>query len=123
MNSSKRGPAYGFKLQSLDNLLDTKSTDKKSCLLHYISSSVRQTFPDLMNFESELFCIEEASQFSIENILADVSELEKGMDAVKKELEVGSKGIHNHILKEFLQNYDDKLKKTQREASAAKVSK
>lgn len=121
LNSSKRGPAYGFRLQSLDNLLDTKSTDKRSCLLHYIANTVRQKFPDLMNFDTELFCIEEASQFSLENILVDVAELEKGMEAVKKEIEVGSKGVQNHILKEFLHNSDDKLKKTQRDANNARV--
>ncbi|CAH1237809.1 FMNL3 [Branchiostoma lanceolatum] len=37
MNSSKRGAAYGFKLQSLDTLLDTRSTDRKQTLLHYIA--------------------------------------------------------------------------------------
>ncbi|KAB0399203.1 hypothetical protein E2I00_006261 [Balaenoptera physalus] len=37
MNSSKRGAVYGFKLQSLDLLLDTKSTDRKMTLLHFIA--------------------------------------------------------------------------------------
>ncbi|RVE55365.1 hypothetical protein OJAV_G00237080 [Oryzias javanicus] len=42
MNSSKRGAVYGFKLQSLDLLLETKSTDRKQTLLHYISNVVRE---------------------------------------------------------------------------------
>lgn len=61
LNSSKRGPAYGFKLQSLDTLLDTKSTDKKMCLLHYIVATVRQKFSELLNFDSELMYIEKAA--------------------------------------------------------------
>lgn len=61
MNSSKRGPAYGFKLQSLDTLLDTKSTDKRSCLLHYIVATIRQKFPEMLNFDSELHYIEKAA--------------------------------------------------------------
>lgn len=61
LNSSKRGPAYGFKLQSLDTLLETKTTDKRMCLLHYIVGTIRQKFPDLINFESELLYIEKAS--------------------------------------------------------------
>lgn len=61
LNSGKRGPAYGFKLQSLDTLLDTKSTDKKMCLLHYIVATIRQKFPELLNFESELLYIEKAA--------------------------------------------------------------
>lgn len=61
LNSSKRGPAYGFKLQSLDNLLDTKSTDKKMCLLHYIVATIRQKFPEFVNFDSELLYVEKAA--------------------------------------------------------------
>jgi hypothetical protein len=60
-NSSKRGPAYGFKLQSLDTLLDTKSTDKRMCLLHYIVETVRHKFPELLNFDSELMYIDKAA--------------------------------------------------------------
>jgi len=61
LNSSKRGPAYGFKLQSLDSLLDTKSADRKQSLLHYIAYTVRTKLPDLLNFESELLYIDKAA--------------------------------------------------------------
>ena len=61
LNSSKRGPAYGFKLQSLDTLLDTKSTDKRMCLLHYIVATIRLKFPELINFESEMMYIDKAA--------------------------------------------------------------
>jgi hypothetical protein len=61
LNSSKRGPAYGFKLQSLDTLLDTKSTDKRMCLLHYIVATIRQKFPELLSFDSDLHYIEKAA--------------------------------------------------------------
>lgn len=121
LNSYKRGPAYGFKLQSLDTLLDTKSTDKKICLLHYIVATIRQKFPELLNFESELFSIEKSSQVSLENVVTDVHELEKGMEAVKKEYELRGKGPHNHVLKDFLSNSEDKLKKTKVDAKNAQV--
>lgn len=62
MNSSKRGPAYGFKLSSLDTLCDTKSADKKISLLHYIQETIRIKFPDLNNFDTELRFIEKAAQ-------------------------------------------------------------
>ena len=62
MNSSKRGPAYGFKLSSLDNLCDTKSSKKKLSLLHYIQDTVRCKFPDLANFDAELRAIENSAQ-------------------------------------------------------------
>lgn len=61
MNSAKRGPAYGFRVQSLDSLVETKSSDKRMCLLNYIVETIRFKFPELLNFESELMYIEKAS--------------------------------------------------------------
>nr|CAD7397943.1 unnamed protein product [Timema cristinae] len=73
LNSSKRGPAYGFKLQSLDTLLDTKSTDKRMCLLHYIVDTIRNKFLDLLNFESELMYIDKAAVDFNSSIIEDLS--------------------------------------------------
>uniref|UniRef100_A0A1L8DMV5 Putative rho gtpase effector bni1 n=1 Tax=Nyssomyia neivai TaxID=330878 RepID=A0A1L8DMV5_9DIPT len=122
MNSSKRGPAYGFKLQSLDTLLDTKSTDKRMCLLHYIVATMRQSFLDLLNFDTELFYIDKAAQVSLENVITDVHELEKGMEAVRKEAELRGKGPHNHVLRDFLNNSEEKLKKIKIDAKSAQDS-
>ncbi|XP_037936531.1 formin-like protein isoform X2 [Teleopsis dalmanni] len=119
LNSSKRGPAYGFKLQSLDTLVDTKSTDKRSSLLHYIVSTIRQKFPDLLSFDTELYSTDKASQVSLENIITDVHDLEKGMEQVKKEAELRVKGAQTHILRDFLNNSEDKLKKVKCELKNA----
>lgn len=61
MNSAKRGPAYGFKLQSLDTLVDTKSSDKRICLLHFIVETIRSKMPEIMNFDLELMYIDKAA--------------------------------------------------------------
>lgn len=119
LNSSKRGPAYGFKLQSLDTLLDTKSTDKRMCLLHYIVQTIRQKFPELLDFDTELFHIDKAAQVSLENVMADVTELDKGMEVVRKEADVRNKGPHNPVLKDFLTNSEEKLRKLKQEAKNA----
>ncbi|OAD53751.1 hypothetical protein WN48_09210 [Eufriesea mexicana] len=116
LNSSKRGPAYGFKLQSLDTLLDTKSTDKRMCLLHYIVATIRVKFPELINFESELMYIDKAAT---ENITTDVHELEKGMDLVRKEFELRGKEKHNTVLRDFLNNSEEKLRRLKSDARAA----
>ncbi|KAH8270599.1 hypothetical protein KR018_012146 [Drosophila ironensis] len=111
LNSNKRGPAYGFKLQSLDTLIDTKSTDKRSSLLHYIVATIRTKFPELLNFESELYGTDKAASVALENVVADVQELDKGMELVRKEAELRVKGAQTHILRDFLNNSEDKLKK------------
>lgn len=111
LNSNKRGPAYGFKLQSLDTLIDTKSSDKRSSLLHYIVATIRAKFPELLNFESELYGTDKAASVALENVVADVQELDKGMELVRKEAELRVKGTQTHILRDFLNNSEDKLKK------------
>jgi hypothetical protein len=84
MNSTKKGPCYGFRLQSLDSLSITKSSDKKQTLVHYLANLVNSKYPELKGFDSELKYIDKAAQFSLENILTDVRELEKGMFLVLK---------------------------------------
>ena len=55
MNSSKKGPCYGFKLSSLDSLTISKSgTDKTRNLLHYIVDLVNEKYPSLKDFYNEL---------------------------------------------------------------------
>ncbi|KAK4311569.1 hypothetical protein Pmani_016931 [Petrolisthes manimaculis] len=125
MNSSKRGPAYGFKLSSLDTLCDTKSADKKISLLHYIQDTVRLKFPDLNNFDTDLRFIEKAAQVSLENVMTDICELEKGMEQAKKEHDRhrdmrSSEGqAALAVLKEFLSNSEDKLRKVKCESKTA----
>lgn len=121
LNSSKRGPAYGFKLQSLDTLLDTKSNDKRMSLMHYIVATIRQKFPELMNFDTELFCIDKAAQVSLEMLISDVNELEKGMETVRKEADLRGKGTQSHVLRDFLANSEEKLKKIRSDCKTAQV--
>uniref|UniRef100_A0A182YPG2 Uncharacterized protein n=1 Tax=Anopheles stephensi TaxID=30069 RepID=A0A182YPG2_ANOST len=121
LNSSKRGPAYGFKLQSLDTLLDTKSNDKRMSLMHYIVATIRQKFPELMNFDTELFCIDKAAQVSLEMLISDVNELEKGMETVRKEADLRGKGTQSHVLRDFLANSEEKLKKIKSDCKTAQT--
>ncbi|XP_052741428.1 formin-like protein isoform X2 [Bicyclus anynana] len=119
LNSSKRGPAYGFKLQSLDTLMDTKSTDKRVSLLHYIVATIRQNFPELLNFDTELMYIDKAAQVSLENVVADVCELERGMEAARREAEARGAA---HVLRDFVANAVDKLRRLRAETKHAQDS-
>uniref|UniRef100_A0A8C4EP47 Formin-like 3 n=1 Tax=Dicentrarchus labrax TaxID=13489 RepID=A0A8C4EP47_DICLA len=115
MNSSKRGCVYGFKLQSLDLLLDTKSTDRKMTLLHYIALIVKEKYPELANFHNELHFVDKAAAVSLENVLLDVRELGKGMDLIRREC-----SLHDHsVLKGFIQGSDSQLDKLQKDAKTA----
>ncbi|XP_055553098.1 formin-like protein 3 isoform X2 [Falco cherrug] len=115
MNSSKRGAVYGFKLQSLDLLLDTKSTDRKMTLLHFIALTVREKYPELATFWQELHFVEKAAAVSLENVLMDVKELGRGMELLRREC-----GLHeNSVLRAFLAASEGKLERLQKDARTA----
>jgi len=129
MNSNKRGGAYGFKLETLDVLSEAKSTDKKITVLHYVASTVTDSFPDLVNFAVELDFMEKASLVSMENLQTDVSDLQKGMNLVKKEFQARTKGKQQDpntmtyatkVLKEFLDSTGGDLEQVQKDYEAAK---
>ncbi|XP_062059684.1 formin-like protein 3 isoform X1 [Lepus europaeus] len=115
MNSSKRGAVYGFKLQSLDLLLDTKSTDRKMTLLHFIALTVKEKYPELANFWHELHFVEKAAAVSLENVLLDVKELGRGMELIRRECSLHD----NSVLRSFLSANEGKLDKLQRDAKTA----
>uniref|UniRef100_A0A8C2J279 Formin-like 2a n=1 Tax=Cyprinus carpio TaxID=7962 RepID=A0A8C2J279_CYPCA len=116
MNSGKRGAVYGFKLQSLDLLLDTKSTDRKMTLLHYIANVVKDKYQQVSLFYNELNYVEKAAAVSLDNVLLDVKELQRGMDLTRRE---NSMHGHNTLLRDFIQQNENKLKKLQDDAKIA----
>ncbi|XP_031700073.1 formin-like protein 1 isoform X3 [Anarrhichthys ocellatus] len=106
MNSSKRGAAYGFRLQSLDLLLDTKSTDRKQTLLHFIVSIIQEKYPDVRSFFTELHFLDKAALVSLDSILQDVRSLERGMEVTRREFSVEK---DNPVLQTFLSSNTELL--------------
>ncbi len=52
--STPRGQAYGFKLEALKKLRDTKSADNQTTLLHYIVQLVEKQDEDALAFSKDL---------------------------------------------------------------------
>ncbi|OBS74535.1 hypothetical protein A6R68_14927, partial [Neotoma lepida] len=103
-------------LTPVNNLLDTKSTDRKQTLLHYISNVVKEKYQQVTLFYNELHYVEKAAAVSLENVLLDVRELQRGMDLTKREYTMHD---HNTLLKEFILHNESKLKKLQDDAKIA----
>ncbi|XP_062388254.1 formin-like protein 1 [Sardina pilchardus] len=116
MNSSKRGAAGGFRLQSLDLLLDTKSTDRSQTLLHFIANMVQEKYPDLVSFHTDLKFVDKAALVSLDGVLQDVRGLERGMEVTKKEFLVQD---DNKELKEFVKFNSEKLEALNKDGKAA----
>lgn len=80
MNRGNRGNAYGFRLSSLANIADTKSSvDKDVTLLHYLIRTLESRFSDVLTLESDLPHIRKAAK-------SDLKELEKEFQDLKSEL-------------------------------------
>ncbi|XP_071327693.1 formin-like protein 1 [Trachinotus anak] len=116
MNSSKRGAAYGFRLQSLDLLLETKSTDRSQTLLHFITSIIQEKYPDLANFHTELHFVDKAALVSLDGILQDIRSLERGMEMTKKEFLVQD---DCPVLKEFIKTNSEALESLIKDSKTA----
>ncbi|XP_039976270.1 formin-like protein 1 [Xiphias gladius] len=116
MNSSKRGAAYGFRLQSLDLLLETKSTDRSQTLLHFITNIIQEKYPDLANFHTELHFVDKAALVSLDGILQDIRSLERGMEMTKKEFLVQD---DSPVLKEFIKTNSEQLESLIKDSKTA----
>ncbi|CAF0872036.1 unnamed protein product [Adineta steineri] len=124
MNSSKRGPVYGFKLSSLEILTDTRTHDKRLTLLHFIVQTIEERFPDIGRFDTDLQAVEKAAQVSLENIQIDVQDLTRGLDNAKKELVIRQtmKNVETRPLEEFLNIAQDKIDRLVKDAKSAQDS-
>ncbi|NXG43275.1 FMNL1 protein, partial [Psilopogon haemacephalus] len=117
MNSSKRGAAYGFRLQSLDALLEMKSTDRKQTLLHYLVRVITDKYPELIGFHTELHFLDKAGTVSLDGVLQDVRSLQQGMELTRKEFMRQDDSL---VLKEFLKVNSEVMEKLQADSKTAK---
>ncbi|KAM8988734.1 formin-like protein 1 isoform 2-T2 [Ara ararauna] len=117
MNSSKRGAAYGFRLQSLDALLEMKSTDRKQTLLHYLVRVIMEKYPGLTGFHTELHFLDKAGTVSLDSVLQDVRGLQQGMELTRKEF---MRQDDSPVLKDFLKVNSEVMEKLQADSKTAK---
>jgi len=88
LNTGRRGNAYGFKLESILKLIDTKANmeNRKYTLLHYLVDLVQKKFPELLNLHEELLNIEEGSKITIPDIRQVLTSIRCGLKDVETAL-------------------------------------
>lgn len=97
MNTGQRGGAYGFKLDSLLKLGDTKSTitNRKHTLLHYLVDLIQAKFPDVTSFPEELSPVETGAKVSIPIIRQTLMQVREGLKRVKTLLDISAKNSNS----------------------------
>ncbi|KAJ3270138.1 hypothetical protein HDV01_000523 [Terramyces sp. JEL0728] len=89
LNAGQRGGAFGFKLNSLLKMIDTKSSiqNRKHTLLHYLTELLEKEFPDVVGFQDELSHVEEGSKVGIPAIRTALVTIRDNLKALKGLLE------------------------------------
>ncbi|KAJ6977326.1 formin-like protein 20 isoform X2 [Populus alba x Populus x berolinensis] len=81
-----RGSAIGFKLDSLLKLTDTRSSNNKMTLMHYLCKGLAAKSQALLDFHRDLVSLETASKIQLKSLAEEMQAIIKGLEKVKKEL-------------------------------------
>lgn len=88
MNSgSKNEQTYGFEISFLTKLTNTKDSENKHTLLHYMVETIESKFPELLNFGEELSHAERAARVSLENIQKTMHQMTTSLKNLKSDLD------------------------------------
>ncbi|KAI8615776.1 hypothetical protein BC830DRAFT_1168331 [Chytriomyces sp. MP71] len=85
MNAGQRGGAYGFKLNTILKLADTKSTisARKHTLLHYLTEILPKKFPHVVGFQDELCHVDDGAKVTIPQIRQIVNTIRDNLNSIK----------------------------------------
>eukprot|EP00039_Didymoeca_costata_P006962 m.94940 g.94940 ORF g.94940 m.94940 type:complete len:1079 (+) comp13470_c0_seq1:169-3405(+) len=119
MNSNRRGGAWGFKLSVFDRLMDTKSTDKRRNLLHFVATTVEKAHPECLNFAEELIDLDSAGAVSLQVLKQELAQAQGTIGQIAKEIELDPDAVK---LKEFYDEFAPKLEKASSELNEAELS-
>ncbi|XP_038067589.1 formin-like protein 3 isoform X2 [Patiria miniata] len=105
MNSSRRGTASGFRLETLDNMTFVKAADRSHNFLNYLAETVRRCYPEVHNWYDDLQ-LDRVKTSSLESLTMDIHGLRKGLELAKSERD---RQQNNAIIDEFYKASSDKV--------------
>ncbi|KAG0003943.1 hypothetical protein BGZ65_001179, partial [Modicella reniformis] len=82
------GGAFGFKIASINKLVDTKASNAPNMtLLHFLTNITEKTLPDLLKYQQEVSPCGEACRVSLPELQSDFNHLKVKIKEVKNELQ------------------------------------
>lgn len=102
-----RGSAVGFKLDSLLKLADTRASNNKMTLMHYLCKVLASKTPALLNFHLDLGSLEPATKIQLKSLAEEMQAIIKGLEKVRQELVASESDgpvseVFRKTLKEFI---------------------
>ncbi|XP_021285673.1 formin-like protein 20 [Herrania umbratica] len=101
------GSAIGFKLDSLLKLADTRASNSKMTLMHYLCKVLAAKTPALLDFHLEFVSLEAATKIQLKSLAEEMQAIIKGLEKVKQELVASENDgpvseVFRKTLKEFI---------------------
>ncbi|KAK3537718.1 hypothetical protein QTP70_017897 [Hemibagrus guttatus] len=88
LNKGQRGNAYGFKVSSLNKIVDTKSSiDRNITMLHYLIMIFEKNYPDTLNIQQDVLRVPEAAKVNLAELEKEVYSIKSGLKALEAELQ------------------------------------
>ncbi|XP_067842539.1 protein diaphanous homolog 3-like [Heptranchias perlo] len=84
---SRNAQTYGFDINFLCKLNDTKSADQKTTLLHFLAQICEEKYSDVLKFTDDLQNVDKASKVCTENLEKNIKQMEKQLQQLEKDLE------------------------------------
>ncbi|XP_046863557.1 disheveled-associated activator of morphogenesis 1-like [Xenia sp. Carnegie-2017] len=92
MNRGERGNATGFKIASINKIMDTKSSsNSKINLLDYLVMLLDQKFPAVLQLEEEMGDVRTAANVSLVELQNDIKKFKTELKTVEKEYDYHGK--------------------------------
>ncbi|PKU59452.1 Formin-like protein 5 [Dendrobium catenatum] len=101
-----RGSAIGFRLDSLLKLTDTRATNSKMTLMHYLCKVLSSRSPHLLDFHDGLTSLEAASKIQLKTLAEEMQAIIKGLEKVELELAASeSDGPVSEVFRKTLKEF------------------
>uniref|UniRef100_A0A8C9MIV9 Protein diaphanous homolog 2 n=1 Tax=Serinus canaria TaxID=9135 RepID=A0A8C9MIV9_SERCA len=97
MNSgSRNAQSLGFNISFLCKIRDTKSSDQKTTLLHFLAEICEENYRDILKFPDELQHVESASKVSAQTLKSNLDSMNQQIQRLEKDLENFPKSQDEH---------------------------
>ncbi|KAF9956965.1 hypothetical protein BGZ70_009694 [Mortierella alpina] len=84
---SHNGGAFGFKIASINKLVDTKASNAPNMtLLHFLSNITESTLPEVLDYQKEIGACGDACRVSLPDLQADFNLIKTKIRETKQEL-------------------------------------
>lgn len=109
-----RGSAIGFKLDSLLKLTDTRASNSKMTLMHYLCMVLASKSPALLDFHEDLISLEASTKIQLKSLAEEMQAIMKGLDKVNQELLASENDgpvseVFRKTLKQFVGNAETEV--------------